>query len=164
MKKRRWLSFLILGLLFVSPVFASSGAGVRFFLNAGVIADDHIKNFHWQVGSTLDLPVGGQWVVAPELTLIGYKFDFKSLYLYPGATINYKLGDEEKHFFLGGGAMLYFRIKPKMVSGEGTELLPKIQIGYKYKNIKITAYLYSFTTDNSFLKEMFLGLNLGVLL
>ena len=162
MRKYLFMSMLCLciGMFFVSQVNAMPSGGTKLYINAGAITDDNFGYFYWQVGTMLDVPLGGRLFVTPEVMLIGYKFDFKSLFLYPGATINLKFGKNNSTFFLGGGALLYFRLKP---SGKGTELLPKIHVGYLYKNIKLTAYFYTFTKSD-FFKFNYLGINVGIAL
>ena len=151
------LSCLAIGALFVSPLNALSSNDTAFYLNAGAIADDSFKTFWWQTGAMLDLSVGRNLLLTPEVMFIGYKFDFKELYLYPGATINVTFGDSVNTFFLGGGGLLYFRLKPK--DGD-RELLLTFHGGIIRNNIKVTAFFYTFTKEQIF-KYNYLGLNIG---
>jgi len=97
--------------------------------------------------------LGNFLMLSPEVTLVGYKFEFKQFILYPGIILNLTPGS----FFVGGGVVKGFLI------GEGTsgssDVALKLNAGIISKNIKFTAYLIT-AFDNIF-KDMLVGASLG---
>ena len=145
---------LLCGLLVVSAVHGA-GSQMNFGLNFGIMTSDDFKfdPIMWTVGAELDFQLGNFLMLSPEVTLVGYKFEFKQFILYPGIILNFTPGS----FFVGGGVVKGFLI------GEGTsgssDVALKLNAGIISKNIKFTAYLIT-AFDNIF-KDMLVGASLG---
>ena len=60
----------------------------------------------WTVGAELDFQLGDFLMLSPEVTLVGYKFEFKQFILYPGVILNFTPGN----VFIGGGVVKGFLI------------------------------------------------------
>jgi hypothetical protein len=146
---------LLCGLLLVSGVYAA-GNEMSFGINFGAVTDDSFSfnPFLWTVGAELDLQIGNYLMFSPEVTLIGYKFEFKEFNLYPAAILNFTASN----FFVGGGITKGFYI------GSGTAgdfpVCLKLNAGMMSKNIKLTAYLIT-PFDELFEKGMLVGASLG---
>jgi hypothetical protein len=145
---------LLCGLLLVSGIYAA-GNQMDFGLNFGIMTVDDFKfdPIMWTAGAELDFQLGNYIMLSPELTLVGYKFEFKQFILYPGVILNFTPGN----FFIGGGVVKGFLI------GSGTSgssaIALKLNAGILSKNIKLTTYLIS-DFDNLF-KNMLIGASLG---
>lgn len=123
--------------------------------------DDAFEFVWWSVGMDLDYHIDNTFMISPELTGQGYKFDFDWFMLYPGATFNVKFGKPGEQFFAGAGALLVIPIEP---GDADTELLFKMNVGFMARPIKITLYLWTpfeyFFETNS----VMYGLSLGYML
>ena len=133
----------------------------KFYINLGAITDDALEYYWWQTGAMLDIPLGSNLLLTPEVMFIGYKFDFDELYLYPGATLNLKFGDKGNEFFVGAGCLLYWYLSN---SNADNDLILKIHGGFIADNIKLTLYMYTFEgfyEGSGFFDEVYFGANIG---
>lgn len=129
---------------------------MKFYITLGAAADDAFDFFYWQGGALMDFYFGDNLVLSPEAMLIGYKFDFDLISLYPGATLNLLLGKGENKLFVGGGVLLFIPIQP---SGGDTELELKINGGMISNNMRLTVYIM--TPFSDIFTTMLLGANVG---
>lgn len=129
---------------------------MKFYINLGVAADDGFDYFYWEGGAMMDFFFGDNLVLSPEVMLIGYKFDFDVLALYPGATLNLLLGKGESKIFVGGGLLLALDIEPGFADAV---LELKINGGIMTDNLRLTAYIM--TPFDDIFGTMLLGANIG---
>jgi hypothetical protein len=144
--KKVLMGVLLLGLIAAvsaTPVWAQ-GKKVDFSLNLGVQTNiwsgTSFDNAWFTLDARVGIPLGKMWEVSPELMYaVDDSFDFGFGWLYPGVLINFKSGG----FFVGAGAVL------PVVFGEGESdtmnISPKINLGYHFGKVKLTAYLIIFT-------------------
>ncbi len=164
--KKVVLAVLVIGLV------AGWGAGqafaqdkkIAFSLNAGV------QTNVWQVSSfdkalfTLDgrlgIALGKSFEVSPEVMAV---FSYLSAFggsggtiLYPGIVLNYRAGG----FFGGIGAVLPWAFYEG--DSDTGNLAPKVNIGYAFGNLQITAYFLAWTEEGlDFLDANWAGITLG---
>jgi hypothetical protein len=145
---------LLCGLLLVSGVYAA-GSQMNFGINFGIMTPDNFKfdPIMWTVGAELDLQLNDFVMLSPEVTLVGYKFEFKEFVLYPGIILNFTPGS----FFVGGGLVKGFLIPSDVAASADIAL--KLNAGLISKNTKLTVYLIS-DFDGLF-KNMLVGASLG---
>jgi len=129
---------------------------MKFYITLGAAADDAFDFFYWQGGALMDFYFGDNLVLSPEVMLIGYKFNFDVLTLYPGATLNLLLGKGENQLFVGGGLLLGLDIQPGIAD---SELELKINGGMISKNMRITVYIMTPLSD--IFGSNLLGANIG---
>jgi len=145
---------LLCGLLLVSGVYGA-GSQMNFGLNFGVMTLDDFSfdPLMWTAGAELDFQLGDYLMFSPEVTLVGYKFEFKEFNLYPAAILNFTPGN----FFVGGG------ITKGIYIGSGTSgsfpVSLKLNAGLISKNLKLTAYLIS--DFSNLFKDMLVGASFG---
>jgi len=145
---------MLCGLLLVSGIYGA-GSQMNFGINFGIMTYDDFKfdPIFWTAGAELDLQLSDFLMLSPEVTLVGYKFEFKQFILYPGVILNLTPGS----LFIGGGLVKGFLI------GEGdsvsSDVSLKLNAGLVSKNTKLTVYLIS-DFDNLF-KNMLIGASLG---
>jgi hypothetical protein len=146
---------MFLGLLLVSGVFAASN-DMSFGINFGIMTDDSFSfdPIMWTAGAELDFQLGSYLLLSPEVTLVGYKFEFKQFILYPAAILNFTASN----FFAGGGVTKGFLIGSG-ASGS-TDFALKLNSGFQNKSLKLTAYLIT-PFDNLFKSGMAVGATLG---
>jgi hypothetical protein len=145
---------LLCGLLLVTGLCAQNK--MTLGINFGTMTDDtfSFNPFFWTAGAELDLPFGTSLMFSPEVTLVGYKFEFKEFLLFPAAILNFTVSN----FFVGGGITKGFYIG----SGDTTEITDvalKLNAGLLTENIKLTAYII--TPFDGIFKEMIIGATLG---
>jgi hypothetical protein len=135
---------------------ASASNEMSFGINFGIMTDDSFSfdPIMWTAGAELDFQFGDILMLSPEVTLVGYKFEFKQFILYPAAILNLTPGN----FFIGGGVTKGFLIGSG-ASGS-TDFALKLNAGAFSKNIKLTAYLIT-PFDNLFKSGMAVGATLG---
>jgi hypothetical protein len=145
---------MICGLLLVSGVYAA-GNQMNFGLNFGIMTPDDFSfdPIWWTVGAELDIQIGNYLMLSPEVTLVGYKFEFKQFVLYPGVILNFTPGN----FFIGGGIVKGFLIPSDTPASSDVAL--KLNAGLISKNTKLTVYLIS--GFDSIFKNMLVGASLG---
>jgi hypothetical protein len=129
---------------------------MKFYINLGVAADDSFDYFYWQGGAMMDFYFGENLILSPEVMLIGYKFKFDVLTLYPGATLNLLLGKGENKMFVGGGVLLGIDIQPGLAD---SELELKINGGMITNNMRLTVYIL--TPFSDIFGANLLGVNIG---
>jgi hypothetical protein len=161
----RKFTLLFVCLLFLAVVVPAANAQQnrtsdvsKFYINFGALANDSFDTFWWQTGVMLDLPLGSNLFLSPEAMIIGYKFAWDEVYLFPGATLNMKFGDKGNEFFVGGGLLVYFLLAPDV--GGGDDLMLKIQGGFIGDNIKLTIYTYDYFEGGLF-DYLYIGANVG---
>jgi len=153
---------LVLAVASVSSIYAEtsnvSSDKSKFYINLGALANQDFDVFWWQTGVMLDLPLGSNLFLTPEAMLIGYKFAFDTVYLFPGATMNLKFGNKGNEFFVGAGLLIYFYLAPEV--GGGDDLMLKIHGGFIGDNIKLTIYTYDYF-DGGLFDYLYIGANVG---
>jgi hypothetical protein len=142
-------------LLFVSTIYAEINP-MSFGINFGVVTDEHLKfnPLLWTAGAELDFQLGKFLMFSPEMTLIGYKFEFKQFVLFPAVILNFTTGP----IFAGGGLTKGFYIG----SGSSfaiTKVALKLNAGFLSRTVKLTTYLIT-PFENAF-DEMLVGATLG---
>jgi hypothetical protein len=140
---------------------AESGRKPEFSLNLGaqtnVFRESSFDNAWFTLDARAALPIGASLEISPEvMATVDDSFDFKAVWLYPGAVLNYKIGD----FFIGAGAVL------PIVFFEGESntghIAPKANIGYRIGNFVLTAYFVTWTDKGlDFLDLNFVGATIG---
>jgi len=152
---------LVLAAASVSSIYAETSASSdrsKFYINLGAITDTAVDTFWWQAGVMLDLPLGNNLFLTPEVMLSGWRFDFNEVSLYPGATINLKFGDKGNEFFAGAGLLIYLVLAPSDVD---TNFALKIHGGYIGGNIKLTLYYTHLLKDIGWFLPDYFGANIG---
>ena len=145
---------IIIGLLLggISQQAKAQDKGLEFNLNAGALTSFDFDDILFTFGAGLDYHLGEHISISPELQLWTFNFEFKEIYLNPGIILNFRL----KNFFIGGGVISPF----EGLSPIYPYFLPKINAGFRIKNIKLTLYLI-FPNDD--FPELFLtGANIGI--
>lgn len=154
------LSVLILMTVLTSATMAQTAQRPsKFAITVGGNTDDGFEYFYWSVGGEMHLFLGENMMIAPEVMLVGYKFDFDYLVLYPGGTFNLLFGKPGNQFFAGGGLLLGLPIEP---SGLDSELMIKLNGGILCKSYKITGYLM--TPLDDFFGNFVIGAYFGFIL
>jgi hypothetical protein len=139
----------------------AQGRRTDFCLNLGVQtnvwSDTSFDNAWFTFDARAGIRLGKSWEIAPELMYaVDDSFDFSVNWLYPGVMLNYKAGG----FFIGAGAVL-----PIVFGGGQSDTgnpAPKINIGYRYKNLVFTLYGVTWTESGlRFLDMNFVGATVG---
>jgi hypothetical protein len=132
-----------------------------FSLNLGVQTNiwsgTSFDNAWFTLDARVGIPLGKSFEISPEvMATVDDSFNFDLVWLYPGVMLNYKAGN----FFVGAGAVL-----PVVFGGGESDTgnpAPKINIGYKYGKLMITAYAITWTESGlDFLDMNFVGVTLG---
>jgi len=121
----------------VGPAWSQGKANVS--LNAGVQTNiwkgTSFDNAWFTLDLRIGIPLGASWEISPELMYaVDDSFDFSWTNLYPGVLANYRSGS----FFVGAGIVL-----PIGFGGGESEtgnISPKINAGYDFGKLKLTAY------------------------
>jgi hypothetical protein len=142
-------------LLLASSIYAV-GNPLSFGINFGAMTDDSFKfnPFLWTAGAELDFHFGDYIMFSPDVTLVGYKFEFKQFLLFPSAIMNFTPGN----FFVGGGVTKGFKIGSG-ASFAVTDVALKLNAGFLTKSMKLTAYLIT-SFKNAF-DDNLVGASLG---
>jgi hypothetical protein len=148
--------FAFLAVPNVSAQKSAKTQDMKFYINLGVATDDSFNDFWWQGGAMMDFYFGENLVLSPEVMLIGYKFDFDYLSLYPGATLNLLLGKGPNKLFVGGGMLLFIDIQPGLFD---SELELKLNGGMITDNLRLTVYIM--TPFSDIFGANLLGVNIG---
>ncbi|MDM7926478.1 MAG: hypothetical protein QUS35_10725 [bacterium] len=136
--KKIMMGLLIAGMAAVGPAWGQEKK-VNTSLNLGVQTNIWQGTSFDNAWFTLDLRVGvslgASWEISPEVMYaVDDSFDFSWNNLYPGILVNYRSGG----FFVGAGAVLPIGF------GEGDSatgnISPKINAGYNFGKLKLTAY------------------------
>ena len=154
--KRAFSLVLITGILAVCvPMFArAEGQRIGIFANLGVMTKEGGSPYWLTLGPELMIPLGTRWSLNPEVSVWGSNFGFRSYYVVPGAVVNFRIG----RFTLGGGAVRRFWIS-RFSNGDSSEkIAPKIQVGYRSRNSRITLIAIPFSSRNT----VSLGVALGM--
>jgi len=143
-------------MLFVCMTAEVKAVEKKLFFNFGVVTDDTFSfdPFFWTLGASLDIKLGGVFILSPEANVVTYKFKFDTFLLQPALMLNFT----QKNFFIGGGIQKYF-----LISGDSytsSEWGLKINAGFMAENIKIRGYM-DMEFDNLF-KDMLIGLQIGL--
>ena len=137
---------VILGILVVALVLGASQQvqaeekKALFWLNLGVmfLGGAIEEDFGlWTFGLSVDYRLAKNVVISPEVDLWTFQFHLEAFILSPGLILNYQRGI----FFAGAGLIL-----PVVISEFGAAdvgLFPKVNIGLRGKNVKLTAYALS---------------------
>jgi hypothetical protein len=100
--------------------------------------------------------------ISPELMAVG-DFEFRGYYFYPGVMLNYTT----RGLFVGAGIVLpIFLGRGGSLLAEGENATgrpaPKVNVGYRFGNMMVTAYFIAFTEyGNEFLEMNCLGATVG---
>ena len=91
----------------------------------------------WTFGLALDYRLGKNVTISPEVEVWTFRFYFEAFILSPGLILNYQEGS----FFIGAGLIYPVVISEYETADVG--LFPKINAGFRGKNVKLTAYALS---------------------
>ena len=161
--KKIVLSLMVMG-LFVGGTFFSAQAQekkVSFSLNLGVqtqfFGEDAFENAWFTLDTRLGIGVGQSLEISPEVMAAVYAdLEFDIVFLYPGVMLNYKLGK----FFVGAGAIM-----PLLFESGNVEAYipsPKLNFGYRTRNLMLTAYFFTvITEEGGFLEFNHIGATIG---
>ena len=134
---------------------------VNFGLNLGIQTNlSSSKSFdeaRFTMDARLGIPLDQHFEISPEvMAAVDYRLHFDLIWLYPGAMLNLKLGN----FFVGFGAVLPIRF----FDGESdtSKIEPKVNFGFRTKNLVLTAYIFSWTGSGSdFFGYNYIGTTIG---
>jgi hypothetical protein len=161
--KKVVLSLAVMG-LFVGGAFSSAQAQETrsaFSLNLGVqtnlYSESSFDNAWFSLDARIGIAVGPYLEISPEvMAMVDDSLDFDAVWLYPGAMLNFKLGD----FFIGGGAVLPIVFYDG--ESDSASLAPKVNVGYRYGNLILTAYILTWTEEGmDFLEFNYIGATIG---
>lgn len=127
------LALLVATALAQTPARVAALKKTEFSLNVGVIPQNFDEEEVWimTIGGRVDLPLGRNVSLAPELTVWTTFPPVYGIFL-PGATLNVWLGN----FSLGAGASFYFE--------EGTQIIPKLHVGLRAgRHILLNVHVYT---------------------
>jgi len=148
---------LVVGLS-VGQAFAQDKK-VVFSLNLGAMTNlgsgGSFNEVWFTFSAQADIHIVPAFAISPEVMAItDDSFSFSPLLLYPGIILNYV---SKGGLFVGAGAVL------PIVFWEGEsetgDLLPKINVGYRARHLKVTAYLITDTEE--LFESNLIGLSLG---
>lgn len=146
--KKMVMGLLVAGML-AGGAFAQAAENGRkpeFSLDLGAQTNvsrwSSFDNAWFSLDAKAAFPVGKSIEISPEvMATVDDSFDFKAVWIYPGAMVNYKIGN----FFLGAGAVL------PIVFFEGDSdtgrIAPKVNIGYRQGHFVLTAYIFTWTEE-----------------
>jgi len=163
--KKVFAALLVVGILAVAaagPAWAQDKK-LTFSLNAGVQTNvfqgSSFDKAWFAPDVRLGILLGRSFEVSPEvMVVVNYLtiFGVHSTLVYPGVMLNYKAGN----FFIGAGAVL-----PWLFMGGESDtgnLSPKINVGYRFGPLQVTAYMISWTGEGvDFLDVNYIGASLG---
>lgn len=161
--KKVILGLVLTGLL-IGGAFSIGQAQEKklaFSLNLGaqtnLYRESSFDNAWFTLDARVGLPISASLEISPEvMAAVDDSFDFDALWLYPGLMLNLKLGD----FFVGAGAVL-----PVIFYEGGSDsgnLAPKVNFGYSDGPVALTAYIFTWTEENTDLLEFnFIGATIG---
>lgn len=149
---------LAVGVVFLSG-FGSAYAQdkkVEFSLNVGAMTvlggDISFGAVLLTLTPQVDILVAKGFLISPEVMFLT-DTRFSGFAFLPGLVFNY-LGNG---FFVGGGAV----VEVSVVDDMGARaLLPKLNIGYRGRHVKLTAYLITFT--EAMFSLNLVGVNFGI--
>ena len=122
----------------------AEGQRIGFFANLGVMTKEGLSPYWLTLGPELMIPLGTRWSLNPEVTLWGGNFRFNSFFVVPGVVVNLRIG----RFTLGVGAVRRFWVS-RFSNGDSTEkIAPKIQVGYRSRNSRITLIVIPLSSRN----------------
>jgi hypothetical protein len=156
MKKLIIGAVLIASLVAMFPREASAAGPFNFYVRSGVLTDKNFSfdPFLWTIGANLDLNLGPILMISPECDVIVYKFSFNPVWLAPAVTVNFRASG----FYAGGGIGKFLLI------GSGytlsSDLLLKLNAGFKTDSFKLQAYLWTPFSDEAF-SDIVFGLTIG---
>jgi hypothetical protein len=161
--KKIMLSLMVVG-LFVGGTFSDAQAQQRmasFSLNVGaqtnLFKESSFDNAWFTLDARLGFPVGRNIEISPEVMVaVDDSLDFDLIWLYPGAMLNFKM----RNFFIGVGAVLPIAF----FEGESdtSRIAPKINVGFRTRNLILTAYLFTWTEEEmGFLEFNYIGATIG---
>lgn len=151
MKKLIVSVIAVLALVAIVPRTASAAGPYNFYIRAGVITDQNLTfdPFLWTAGANLDLNLGPALMISPECDIIVYKFHFDPIWLTPAVTVNFRAAN----LYIGGGLAKF------LIIGSGwtlsSDLLLKLNAGFKADTIKLQAYLLTPLSDEAFSEVLF---------
>lgn len=122
----------------------AEGQRIGAFANLGVMTKERISPYWLTLGAELLLPLGTRWSINPEVTLWGSNFRFDSYYVVPGVVVNLRIG----RFTLGVGAIKRFWFSRFSNSDSSEKIAPKIQVGYRSRNSRITLIAIPLSSHN----------------
>jgi hypothetical protein len=146
---------LLCGVLLVSGLYAATNK-MTIGINFGTMTDDDFSfnPFLWTAGAELDLPFGKNLIFSPELTIVGYKFEFKEFVALPAVILDITFSN----FFAGGGLTKGFYIGSGTATAI-TDFALKLNAGFLSESLKLTAYVI--TPFEDIFKNMAIGASLG---
>jgi hypothetical protein len=160
------MGVLVIGLvaaMALAPAW-SQDKKVGFSLNAGIQTNVWDGSSFDEAVFTLDgragIALGKSFEISPEFMAVfnyGSYFEMSgATLLYPGIMLNFKPGN----FFVGLGLVLPWAFFEG--ENETGNLAPKINVGYKFGKLQVTAYMITWTEEGlDFLDANWVGLTLG---
>jgi len=126
------------------------------YVNLGMMTDDQFTfdPFIWTAGANMDINLGRMLMFSPECDVVFRKFNFKNMWLSPGAILNVRYG----LLFAGAGIIKWFELAGNLGN---SEFLMKINAGFKGQKYRLVAYIT--TPFNAFFEEntVMFGATLG---
>jgi len=152
--KRAFYFFLVTGILVVCVPQSGRAEGQRigFFANLGVMTKEGSSPYWVTLGAEVALQLGTRWSLNPEVSVWGSNFRFDSYYIVPGVVVNFRIG----RFTLGAGAVKRFWYSRFSKSDSSEKIAPKIQVGYRSRNSRITLIVIPLSSRN------YVGVALGM--
>jgi hypothetical protein len=144
--KRAFSLVLITGILVVCVPQSGRAEGQRigFFANLGVMTKEGSSPYWVTLGAEVALQLGTRWSLNPEVSVWGSNFRFDSYYIVPGVVVNFRIG----RLTLGVGAVRRFWVS-RFSNGDSSEkIAPKIQVGYRSRNSRITLIVIPLSSRN----------------
>jgi len=157
MKKVGVILLVVVGMLAGAAVQQANAQDkkVEFSLNLGVMtylgSEGSFSDVLLAFSPQLDIHVAKGFMISPEAMVIT-NFQFSGAIGLPGVMLNYT----GKGFFAGAGVVLPVSITED--AGVGS-IVPKINIGYRGKNVNLTAYLI--TSTQQMFSENLVGATIG---
>ena len=137
MKKITILTLIVIVIfVFGARDLTAQVSDMDLYVNLGVTTYDQFTfdPFIWTAGVNMDIHLSSMLVFSPECDVVFRKFDFKNMWLSPGAILNVRRG----LFFAGAGIIKWF----KLVGNVGnSEFLMKINAGFIGQKYRLVAYI-----------------------
>jgi hypothetical protein len=133
--KKVMTGLLVMGFLAGGTLAQTAQGRTMYNLNAGVLGATGWTVPFFTLGFGLDIPMGKQWTVSPEVQMIGYFVNFRFVVLTPSVLVDFS---PQGNFFVGAGLTL-----PILATCEesDTGLCSAANVGYRGRHFLIAGYL-----------------------
>jgi hypothetical protein len=118
----------------VVPLLQAKEKPISVYFNLGGVWNVWIFPQYMTLGLQVDVHLGKLLMLSPEFNVWSEGFRFDSIYLAPGAVLNFTFG----RFFAGGG-FTAMRYDSKWVIDKRWETRFKFNIGYRTRHFKLIA-------------------------